>query len=48
MVLKSQLKNPTDCPVLYNQDFYNFILPDEPFAKALRNLKTRVLVNYNA
>ena len=40
-------KNPPDCPILNNRVFNNFILADELFAKALRNLKTCVLVNYN-
>ena len=30
-------KSSSDCPILYNRVFDNFILADEPFAKALRS-----------
>ena len=42
---KSLLKNHPDCPILCNGVFDNFILAEEPFAKALRNFETCVLVN---
>ena len=45
---KSLPKNPPDCLILYNWVFDNFILADELFAKALRNLETCVLVNNNS
>ena len=44
---KSLPKNPPDCTILCNSIFDNFILADEPFAKALRNFETCVLVNNN-
>ena len=47
MVLKAFLKNPPDCPILCNWVFESFILPDEPFSKALRSVETGVLVNNN-
>ena len=40
-------KNPLDCPTLCNWIFDNFILADEPFAKALWSLRTCVLVDNN-
>ena len=40
-------KNPSDCLVLCNWVFDNFILADEPFAKALQSFETCVLVNNN-
>ena len=42
---KSQPKNLSNWPILDNCVFDYFILADEPFAKALRNLETCVLVN---
>ena len=44
---KNPPKNPPDCPVLCNWVFDNFILADEPFAKAFQSLKACVLVNNN-
>ena len=44
---KSLLKNSPYCPILCNWVFDNFILVDEPFAKALPNFATCVLVNNN-
>ena len=38
-------KNPLDCPILCNWVFDNFILADEPFAKALWSFRTCALVN---
>ena len=40
-------RNLLDCPILCNWIFDNFILVDEPFAKALQSLETFVLVNNN-
>ena len=40
-------KNPTDWLILDNWVFDEFILAEEPFAKALPILETCVLVNYN-
>ena len=40
-------KNSPDCSILCNWVFDNFILADELFAKVLRSLETRVLVNNN-
>ena len=40
-------KNYPYCPILCNCIFDNFILTDALFAKALRSLKTCVLVNNN-
>ena len=40
-------QNPSDCPILCNLVFHIFILADELFAKALRSLRTCVLVNNN-
>ena len=40
-------KNSPDCPILYNWGFANFILADEPFAKASQSLKASALVNKN-
>ena len=40
-------KNPLDCIISGNGVFDDFILPDEPFPKALRSLETCVLVNNN-
>ena len=45
--LKSLPKNPPDCPILWNWVFDDFILADEPLAKALRRFETSVLVNSN-
>ena len=42
---KSLPKNPSYCLILGNWVFDNFILTDEPFAKALRGFETCVLVN---
>ena len=42
---KSLPKNPPDCPTFCNWVFDNFILAEEPFARALQSLKTCVLVN---
>ena len=39
--------NPTDCPILCNRIFHNFILTEELFAKALRTFETCVFVNKN-
>ena len=36
--LKSLPKNPPDCPILCNLVFDDFILAEEPFAKALQRL----------
>ena len=36
---------PSDCRIYYNLAFYNFILAEELFAKALRSFKTCVLVD---
>ena len=36
--LKTLFKKLPDCSILCNLDFDNFILADESFAKALRNL----------
>ena len=44
---KSLPKKPPNCFILCNWVFDNFILVDEPFAKALRSLETCVLVNNN-
>ena len=44
---KSLPKNPPDCPILCSWVFDSFILAEELFAKALRSLKTCVLVNNN-
>ena len=38
-------KNLLDCPILDSWVFDNFILADELFAKALRNLETYLSVN---
>ena len=45
MFLKVYQKIPTDCTILCNWVFGNFILADEPFAKTLRNFETCVFVN---
>ena len=42
---KSLPKIPPDWPILDNWFYDNFILADEPFAKALQSLETCVLVN---
>ena len=42
---KSLSKNRPDCPISCNRVFDNFILADEPFAKASWSLKTCILVN---
>ena len=39
--------NPPDCPIWHKWVFDNFILTEELFAKALRSLKTYILVNNN-
>ena len=44
---KILLKNPPDCPILCNRVFANFILAEEPFAKALQSLETCLLDNEN-
>ena len=44
---KSLPRNPPNFPILYNCVFDNFILADEPFAKAIRSFETCVLNNYN-
>ena len=38
---------PPDCIILDNCVFENFVLADEPFAKALRIFETCVLLNNN-
>ena len=35
-------KNPPDCPILCNWVFYNFVLADELFIKALQSFETWV------
>ena len=40
-------KNPPDCSILCNWVFDNFILADEPFAKAVQIFETCVFVNNN-
>ena len=42
---RSLPQNPTNCTILDNQVFENFILADEPFAKPLQIFETCVLVN---
>ena len=37
-------KNLPECPILFNWISDNFVLADEPFAKALQSLKTCSLV----
>ena len=44
---KRQPKKNLDFPILWNCIFDNFILADEPFAKALRRFGTCVLVKDN-
>ena len=44
---KSLPKNPHDCSIFGNCVFDNFILADEPFAKALQSFQSCVLVNDN-
>ena len=44
---KSLPNNYPDSPILRNWVFVYFILAEEPFAKALRSLKTFLLVNNN-
>ena len=44
---KGLTKISPDCHILYNWVFDTFILPDEPFAKALQSFKICVLVNNN-
>ena len=44
---KSLPKNPPECPILCNWVFDSYILAEELFTKALRSLKTCVLVNNN-
>ena len=45
---KSLPKNASDCPILCNWVFDNFVLAEELFTKALRSLETCVLVNNNS
>ena len=45
--LRSLPKNPPNCTMLDNWVFENFILTDEPFAKASQIFETYVLVNNN-
>ena len=45
--LRNLPKNSPDGPILCNWVFDNFILADELFAKDLRSLETRALVNNN-
>ena len=49
MVLKHFKGNPvfSDCPILCNSIFDNFILAEELFPKGLRSFETYVLVNNN-
>ena len=42
---KNLPKNSSYCPILCNWAFDNFILAEEQFEKALRSLKTCVLIN---
>ena len=42
---KNLPKNFSDCPILCNRFFDNFILANELFAKALQSFETCVLVN---
>ena len=44
---KSLPKNTSDCSVLCNCVFDNFMSADEPFPKALQSFETYVLVNNN-
>ena len=46
-VPKGLPKNPPDCTIVCNWVFDNFTLANKLFAKALRSLKTCVLVNNN-
>ena len=46
-ILVLRVINSPDCTILDNLVFENFILADEPFAKALRNFETCVSVNNN-
>ena len=45
--IKTLSKDSPFCPILCNWVLDNFILADEPFAKALQSLKTSVLVKKN-
>ena len=45
--LKSLPQSPSDCAILYNWIFENFVLADEQFAKALIIFETYVLVDNN-
>ena len=45
--IKSSIRSNPDCTMLDNWVFKKFILADELFAKALRNLETCVSVNNN-
>ena len=44
---KSLPKNPTDCPILYNWVFDNFVLAKKLFTRAQPSFETCVLVNKN-
>ena len=44
---KSLPRNPPHCPILCNWVVDNFILVDEPFAKALQNVITIYAENYS-
>ena len=44
---KSLPKNTSDCPILCNWVFDNFMSADKPFPKALQRFETYVLVNNN-
>ena len=44
---KSLPKNSSNCPILCDWGFDNFILAEELFAKALRSFETCVLINNN-
>ena len=46
-ILGEPNRNLPNCSVLENCYFENFILADEPFAKALQNFKTFASVNNN-
>ena len=45
--LKSLPQSPSDCAILCNWIFENFVLADEQFAKALIIFETYVLVDNN-
>ena len=46
-VPRSISRNPPNCTILDSWGFEIFIFAEELFAKAIRNLETCVLVNYN-